>query len=97
MVPLKKSTRQSLIALLCCAAVMPPAVAASADTAPGVAHPARGPRAHSVGLLDAATESLVTELMSRMSPEQKVGQIIQLIEPDGVGLGLGAVNSADRT
>jgi hypothetical protein len=27
----------------------------------------------------------------------KVGQIIQLIEPDGVGLGLGAVNSADRT
>jgi beta-glucosidase len=77
MVPLKKSTRQSLIALLCCAAVMPPAVAASADTAPGVAHQARWPRAHSVGLLDAATESLVTELMSRMSPEQKVGQIIQ--------------------
>jgi beta-glucosidase len=77
MVPPKKSTRQSIIALLCCAAVMSPARAAAADATPGVAHPARWPRSHSVGLLDPATESLVTDLMSRMSPEQKVGQIIQ--------------------
>jgi beta-glucosidase len=77
MLPLKKSTRQSILGLLCCAVVMPSAQAAPIDAAPGVAHPGRWPRAHSVGLLDPATESLVSELMSRMSPEQKVGQIIQ--------------------
>jgi beta-glucosidase len=85
MVPLKKSNRQSLLALLWCAAAMPAVQALSADTPPdgppdavaGVAHPALWPRSHSTGLLDAATESLVSELMSRMSPEEKVGQIIQ--------------------
>jgi beta-glucosidase len=54
MVPLKKSTRQSILALLWCAASM-----------------------LAVGLLDAATESQVSDLMSRMSPEEKLGQIIQ--------------------
>jgi beta-glucosidase len=85
MVPLKKSTRQSILALLWCAASMLAVQALPADAPPdappdrvaGVAHPALWPRSHSVGLLDAATESQVSDLMSRMSPEEKLGQIIQ--------------------
>jgi len=81
MVPLKKSPRQSILALLWCAVAMPAVQGRSADAPPdsvaGVAHPALWPRSHSVGLLDAATESLLSDLMSRMSPEEKVGQIIQ--------------------
>jgi beta-glucosidase len=52
---------------------------AARQTAPtaGVAHPERWPRAHSVGLDDAATEAFVTALMARMSVAEKVGQIIQ--------------------
>jgi beta-glucosidase len=76
MVPLKKSPRQSILALLCCAVAMPAAQVPSADTVAGVAHPALWPRSHSVGLLDAATESRVSDLMSRMTPEEKIGQII---------------------
>jgi beta-glucosidase len=81
MVPLKKSTRQSILALVWCAAAMSPLQVLSADAPPdaaaGVAHPALWPRSHSVGLVDAATESLVSDLMRRMSPEEKVGQVIQ--------------------
>jgi len=77
MVPLEKSTRQSVLVLLWCALMMRPTSAAPLDAAPGVAHPASWPCSHSAGLLDPATESRVTDLMSRMSPEQKVGQIIQ--------------------
>src|ERR1700728_313013 len=73
MVPLKKSTRQSILALVWCAAVMSPLQVLSADAPPdaaaGVAHPALWPRSHSVGLVDEATESLVSDLMRRMSPE----------------------------
>ena len=46
----------------------------SADT---VAHPALWPQAHSVGLVDAKTEQFIGELMSRMSLEEKVGQMVQ--------------------
>ena len=42
-----------------------------------VAHPDRWPAAHSPGLIDQATEAKVTALMKRMSPEEKVGQMIQ--------------------
>ncbi len=57
------------------AADAPPDTAIGATA--GVAHPASWPRAHSVGLLDPATERVVSDLMSRMSLEEKVGQIIQ--------------------
>ena len=42
-----------------------------------VAHPALWPSAHSVGLIDEKTERFVGELMSHMSLEEKVGQMIQ--------------------
>lgn len=46
-------------------------------TGPNVAHPELWPAAHSQGLVDPATERRITELMARMSLEQKVGQLIQ--------------------
>ena len=42
-----------------------------------VAHPALWPSAHSVGLIDEKTERFVGELISHMSLEEKVGQMIQ--------------------
>ncbi|AQR74850.1 glycoside hydrolase family 3 protein [Sphingomonas sp. LM7] len=58
-----------------------PALAQQAPTAlsggPNVADPAKWPKAASVGLVDAATEKRVTDLMAKMSIEQKVGQLIQ--------------------
>src|ERR1700728_1748351 len=51
--------------------------AACADNARGIAHPALWPRAHGSGLVDAAGEQFISELMSRMSLEEKVGQTIQ--------------------
>ena len=44
---------------------------------PGLAHPERWPQARSHGLVDARTEKFVSDLMARMSLEQKVGQMIQ--------------------
>jgi len=49
---------------------------ASAAT-PGLAHAALWPKAQSRGLVDAGTEAFVTELMSHMTLEEKVGQMIQ--------------------
>jgi beta-glucosidase len=43
----------------------------------GVAHPELWPRAHSRGLVDPRTEAFVADLMSRMTLEEKVGQMIQ--------------------
>ena len=40
-------------------------------------HPQSWPQAHSRGLVDAATEARIDELLARMSLEEKVGQIIQ--------------------
>lgn len=42
-----------------------------------VANPANWPAAKSQGLIDEATEKFVTELMAKMSIEQKVGQMVQ--------------------
>ncbi|KHL24645.1 1,4-beta-D-glucan glucohydrolase [Croceibacterium mercuriale] len=50
-----------------------PVAGASASTA----HPDLWPQARSRGLVDPATEAFVTELMTRMSLEEKVGQMIQ--------------------
>lgn len=44
---------------------------------PTIANPANWPAAKSQGLIDPATEKFVTELMARMSIEQKVGQMVQ--------------------
>ncbi|MES2442817.1 MAG: glycoside hydrolase family 3 N-terminal domain-containing protein [Pseudomonadota bacterium] len=55
-----------------------PALAQQAAPAgPNVAHPELWPVAHSQGLVDPATEAMITALMARMSLEQKVGQLIQ--------------------
>ena len=53
--------------------------AASAETGSGrgVAHPALWPMAKSQGLVDAKTEAFVTRLMTTMTLEEKVGQMIQ--------------------
>lgn len=53
------------------------AASAMAQAERGVAHPALWPQVHSVGLVDPPTESFVTELLSTMSLEEKVGQVIQ--------------------
>ena len=84
MVALKIFCQQSIVAVLGCAAVQAaahPAFAASAPVhatpgARGVVHAALWPRSRSAGLLDPATERRVSELMSRMSPAEKVGQVI---------------------
>lgn len=56
------------------------------DDAPGVVHANLWPPARSVGLIDERTEAFVTDLMSRLSLEEKVGQMIlaavDYIKPD---------------
>ena len=58
-----------------------PAVAQQAPTAlsggPTVADPAKWPKAASQGLVDPATEKFVSDLMAKMTLEEKVGQMIQ--------------------
>jgi beta-glucosidase len=49
----------------------------AAQQGPTVADPAAWPAAKSQGLIDPATEKFVTELMAKMTLEQKVGQLIQ--------------------
>ena len=71
MVARRHLLRSSILALLCCSA------AASAVAARGVAHAELWPRARSPGLVDARGEQRISELMGRMSLEEKLGQIIQ--------------------
>ncbi|WP_333573780.1 glycoside hydrolase family 3 protein [Sphingomonas sp.] len=55
-----------------------PAFAQQAPTAlSSTAHPDKWPAAKSQGLIDPATEKFVTELMAKMTLEEKVGQMIQ--------------------
>ena len=51
--------------------------AAPKAAAAGVADPSLWPKTESRGLEDAETEAFVTELMAKMSLEEKVGQMIQ--------------------
>ncbi len=51
--------------------------AARAAEAPAAVHPEVWPASHSRGLKDPRTEAFVDDLMGRMSPEEKVGQLIQ--------------------
>lgn len=61
--------------------VAAPAFSQQAPTAlsggPTVADPAKWPAAASQGLVDPATEKFVSELLAKMTLEQKVGQMIQ--------------------
>jgi beta-glucosidase len=63
--------------LACCAAATCLLAPLASAQQPGVADPQAWPAAKSVGLVDARTEAFVTDLMSRMSVEEKVGQLIQ--------------------
>ncbi|MCW3846409.1 exo 1,3/1,4-beta-D-glucan glucohydrolase [Sphingomonas sp. LB-2] len=57
---------------------VPAAVAMQDPTpAPTVADPANWPAAASQGLVDPKTEAFITELMSQMTLEEKVGQMVQ--------------------
>jgi beta-glucosidase len=49
----------------------------AAQAAAGQAHPNLWPRASSRGLVDARTEAFVSRLLAHMSPEEKVGQMVQ--------------------
>jgi beta-glucosidase len=47
------------------------------ETERGVAHPALWPAAKSQGLVDPKTEAFVSQLMAKMTLEEKVGQMVQ--------------------
>lgn len=47
------------------------------ETAPTVANPANWPAAASQGLVDPETEAFITQIMSQMTIEEKVGQMVQ--------------------
>src|SRR5882757_4953639 len=53
------------------------ALRASAATPATAVHPQLWPEARSRGLIDAPTEARISELLARMSVEEKVGQLIQ--------------------
>ncbi|WP_374469990.1 exo 1,3/1,4-beta-D-glucan glucohydrolase [Phenylobacterium sp.] len=63
--------------ILTCAAAAALLAAPAEAQQPGMADPQAWPVARSVGLVDARTEAFVTELMGRMTVEEKVGQLIQ--------------------
>jgi beta-glucosidase len=62
------------------------ATAAAQGPERGVAHPALWPAAKSQGLVDPRTEAFVSQLMAKMTLEEKVGQMVQAdistIRPD---------------
>src|SRR5882672_8805501 len=60
---------------LACACAGFLALGASAATPAAAVHPQLWPEARSRGLIDAATEARIGELLARMSVEEKVGQI----------------------
>jgi beta-glucosidase len=77
---MRSVTRQALVTLSllalvstsgCVTAEVPPAGSA------GLAHPELWPAARSRGLVNPETEARITELLARMSIEEKVGQMIQ--------------------
>ena len=74
---IRESWLRCLGAVCACAAIIGSAASAAAQTATDGVHPQNWPQAHSRGLVDAATEARITELLARMSLEEKVGQLIQ--------------------
>ena len=73
----RKSRRQWVSGVWASAAIFGSAVGAAPVTLADAVHPQNWPQAHSRGLVDAATEARIDELLAKMSLEQKVGQIIQ--------------------
>jgi beta-glucosidase len=59
------------------AAALATAALAQTGTERGVAHPALWPQAKSQGLIDPKTEAFVSQLMAKMTVEEKVGQMVQ--------------------
>jgi beta-glucosidase len=67
-------TRLQILVCVACAFL---SMAAAFANERGVAQPERWPRTHSRGLVDPKTEAFVTDLIARMTLEEKVGQMIQ--------------------
>jgi beta-glucosidase len=65
------------LAASACALALAAAAMAQAPAERGVAHPALWPQAKSAGLVDPKTEAFVSQLMARMTLEEKVGQMVQ--------------------
>lgn len=70
-------TSKRALAIMASTLIAAPLVAQPQVAERGVAHPERWPQAHSTGLIDPATEAFVTDLMAKLSLEEKVGQMIQ--------------------
>src|SRR3990170_7401161 len=70
-------TSKRIIAIMVSTLIAAPLVAQPQTAERGVAHPERWPQARSTGLIDPATEAFVTDLMAKLSLEEKVGQMIQ--------------------
>ncbi|WP_308516518.1 glycoside hydrolase family 3 protein [Sphingomonas flavescens] len=67
-----------LWALLAASTYLMPGAAFAQAASDAVAHAAKWPSAHSPSAItDAATERMITDLLARMTIEQKVGQLIQ--------------------
>jgi len=65
------------LAASACALALATAATAQPPADRGVAHPALWPTAKSVGLVDPRTEAFVSQLMAKMTLEEKVGQMVQ--------------------
>jgi beta-glucosidase len=65
------------LAATACALALITAATAATPAERGVAHPALWPVAKSVGLVDPKTEAFVSQVMARMTLEEKVGQMVQ--------------------
>jgi len=74
---IKESRRLWLSAVWASAAIFGSAIGAPPVILADEVHPQSWPQAHSRGLVDAATEARIDELLAKMSLEEKVGQIIQ--------------------
>jgi beta-glucosidase len=70
------STARALVATLLAIPLLV-ATASGSDPGNGEAHPELWPASHSTGLVDAKTEARISELLGRLSLEEKVGQLIQ--------------------
>jgi beta-glucosidase len=71
-------TRPALLSAALLAFTASGAIALAQPASSAVAHPSRWPAAHSPSTItDAATEKRITDLLAKMTLEQKVGQVVQ--------------------
>lgn len=76
-VTVKRSIAMTVSALISIAALAEQPSVTERVAERGIAHPELWPQSHSRGLVDPATEAFVTDLIAKMSLEEKVGQMIQ--------------------